>query len=105
MDHKLIFVFFFFFLKAECDAFFLRAGCEELAQRIETLTKESVSLRSEISRIRSDNEQLFSENTIMKVMQIGSERPSTIPLTFGDLCKTNMFLSTGKTWGTTCWQE
>lgn len=42
--------------------FFLKAECDELAQRAEALKEENASLRSEVNRIRSDYEQLVSEN-------------------------------------------
>ncbi|XP_014520949.1 bZIP transcription factor 16 [Vigna radiata var. radiata] len=43
-----------------------QAECDELAQRAEALKEENASLRSEVSRIRSDYEQLLSENTALK---------------------------------------
>lgn len=46
----------------------LQAECDELAQRAEVLKEENASLRLEVSRIRSEYEQLLSENTALKVM-------------------------------------
>lgn len=48
-----------------------QAECDELAQRAELLTEENANLRSEVSRIRSDYEQLLTENALLKVM-VGS---------------------------------
>ncbi|XP_057448677.1 bZIP transcription factor 16-like [Lotus japonicus] len=43
-----------------------QAECDELAQRAEALKEENASLRSEVSRIRSDYEQLLTENAALK---------------------------------------
>ncbi|KHN04840.1 bZIP transcription factor 16-like isoform X2 [Glycine soja] len=43
-----------------------QAECDELAQRAEALKEENASLRSEVNRIRSDYEQLVSENSALK---------------------------------------
>ncbi|KAI3713708.1 hypothetical protein L1987_72294 [Smallanthus sonchifolius] len=43
-----------------------QADCDELAQRAEILNEENVSLRTEVSRIRSDYEQLLAENAALK---------------------------------------
>ncbi|XP_012574643.1 bZIP transcription factor 16 isoform X2 [Cicer arietinum] len=43
-----------------------QAECDELAQRAEVLKEENASLRLEVSRIRSEYEQLLSENTALK---------------------------------------
>ncbi|KAL3000034.1 hypothetical protein AAZX31_09G190800 [Glycine max] len=43
-----------------------QAECDELAQRAEALKEENASLRSEVNRIRSDYEQLLSENAALK---------------------------------------
>ncbi|KAI7727041.1 hypothetical protein M8C21_007873 [Ambrosia artemisiifolia] len=43
-----------------------QAECDELAQRAETLTEENASLRTEVSRIKSDYEQLLAENAALK---------------------------------------
>ncbi|XP_040986771.1 bZIP transcription factor 16 [Juglans microcarpa x Juglans regia] len=43
-----------------------QAECDELAQRAELLTEENANLRSEVSRIRSDYEQLLAENALLK---------------------------------------
>jgi plant G-box-binding factor len=48
-----------------------QAECDELAQRAEALKGENASLRSEVSRIRSEYEQLLAENASLKVM-VGS---------------------------------
>lgn len=45
-----------------------QAECDELAQRAEVLKEENASLRSEVSRIRSDYEKLLSENAALKVI-------------------------------------
>lgn len=45
-----------------------QAECDELAQRAEALKEENASLRSEVSRIRHEYEQLLAENASMKVM-------------------------------------
>ncbi|KAD5317337.1 hypothetical protein E3N88_17283 [Mikania micrantha] len=42
------------------------AECDELAQRAETLNQENASLKAEVSRIRSDYEQLLAENAALK---------------------------------------
>ena len=44
------------------------AECDELAQRAEVLKDENATLRSEVNRIRSEYEQLLSENASLKVM-------------------------------------
>ncbi|KAG5524326.1 hypothetical protein RHGRI_031110 [Rhododendron griersonianum] len=41
--------------------------CDELALRTEALNEENATLRTELSRIRSEYEQLFSENASLKV--------------------------------------
>ncbi|KAL8208363.1 hypothetical protein R6Q57_007775 [Mikania cordata] len=43
-----------------------QAECDELAQRAETLNQENASLKAEVSRIRSDYEQLLAENAALK---------------------------------------
>ncbi|OIV93795.1 hypothetical protein TanjilG_03758 [Lupinus angustifolius] len=43
-----------------------QAECDELAQRAEALKEENASLRSELSRISMEYEQLISENTALK---------------------------------------
>ncbi|KAL5538043.1 hypothetical protein UlMin_045736 [Ulmus minor] len=43
-----------------------QAECDELAQRAEVLKEENASLRSEVSRIKSEYEQLLSENASLK---------------------------------------
>ncbi|XP_057444862.1 bZIP transcription factor 1-A-like [Lotus japonicus] len=44
-----------------------QAECDELAQRAEALKEENASLRSEVSRIRSDyDQQLLTENAALK---------------------------------------
>ncbi|CAL0311785.1 unnamed protein product [Lupinus luteus] len=43
-----------------------QAECDELAQRAEALKEENASLRSEVCRIRSEYEQLLSENAVLK---------------------------------------
>jgi regulator of replication initiation timing len=45
-----------------------QAECDELAQRADVLKEENASLRLEVSRIRSEYEQLLSENAALKVM-------------------------------------
>lgn len=45
-----------------------QAECDELAQRADVLKEENATLRLEISRIRSEYEQLLSENTALKVI-------------------------------------
>lgn len=43
-----------------------QAECDELAQRADVLKEENASLRSEVTQIRSDYEQLLSENAVLK---------------------------------------
>ncbi|XP_062027537.1 bZIP transcription factor 16-like [Rosa rugosa] len=43
-----------------------QAECDELAQRAEVLKDENATLRSEVNRIRSEYEQLLSENASLK---------------------------------------
>ncbi|XP_061371321.1 bZIP transcription factor 16-like isoform X4 [Gastrolobium bilobum] len=43
-----------------------QAECDELGQRAETLKEENDSLRTKVSRNRSDYEQLLSENAALK---------------------------------------
>ncbi|XP_057518902.1 bZIP transcription factor 16-like [Amaranthus tricolor] len=43
-----------------------QAECDELAQRAEALKEENANLRSELSRMRNDYEQLMAENTALK---------------------------------------
>ncbi|XP_019105091.1 bZIP transcription factor 68 isoform X2 [Beta vulgaris subsp. vulgaris] len=54
-----------------------QAECDELAQRAEALKEENANLRSELSRFRSDYEQLMAENTALK------ERLGEIPEDLG----------------------
>lgn len=44
-----------------------QAECDELAQRAEVLNEENATLRVELSHIRSEYEQLLSENASLKV--------------------------------------
>lgn len=43
-----------------------QAECDELAQRADALKEENASLRSEVTRIRSEYEQLLAENAALK---------------------------------------
>lgn len=43
-----------------------QAECDELAQRAEVLKEENASLRAEVSRIRSEYEQLLAQNASLK---------------------------------------
>ncbi|XWS38802.1 hypothetical protein CRYUN_Cryun19dG0161600 [Craigia yunnanensis] len=43
-----------------------QAECDELAQRADALKEENANLRSEVSRIKSEYEQLHAENTSLK---------------------------------------
>ncbi|KAJ0824699.1 putative transcription factor bZIP family [Helianthus annuus] len=43
-----------------------QAECDELAQRAETLTEENAALKTEVSRIRSDYEQLLAEMQFLR---------------------------------------
>ncbi|XP_077234918.1 bZIP transcription factor 1-A-like [Tasmannia lanceolata] len=43
-----------------------QAECEELAQRVEVLTEENTALRSEVSRIRKEHEQLLAQNASLQ---------------------------------------
>ncbi|XWS49503.1 hypothetical protein CRYUN_Cryun12cG0008600 [Craigia yunnanensis] len=43
-----------------------QAECDELTQRAEALKEENANLRSEVSRIKSEYEQLLAENTSLK---------------------------------------
>jgi len=45
-----------------------QAECDELAQRADALKEENATLRAEVSRIRSEYEQLISENASLKVI-------------------------------------
>lgn len=45
-----------------------QAECDELAHRAEALQEENANLRSEVNRIRSEYEQLLSENASLKVI-------------------------------------
>jgi len=47
---------------------YFQAECDELAQRADVLKEENASLRLEVNRIRSEYEQLLSENAALKVM-------------------------------------
>lgn len=46
-----------------------QAECDELGQRAEALKEENANLRTEVNRIRSEYDQLLSENASLKVMQ------------------------------------
>lgn len=48
----------------------LQAEYEELAQRADTLREENASLRAELTRIKEEYEQLLSQNTLLKVMNL-----------------------------------
>ncbi|GMJ12532.1 basic region/leucine zipper transcription factor 16 [Hibiscus trionum] len=43
-----------------------QAECDELAQRAEALKEENANLRSEVSRLKTEYEQLHAENTSLK---------------------------------------
>nr|XP_043627711.1 bZIP transcription factor 16-like isoform X1 [Erigeron canadensis]XP_043627712.1 bZIP transcription factor 16-like isoform X1 [Erigeron canadensis] len=43
-----------------------QAECDELAQRAEALKEENASLRAEVSRLRSDYDQLLAQNASLK---------------------------------------
>jgi len=45
-----------------------QAECDELAQRADVLKEENATLQAEVSRIRSEYEQLLSENASLKVI-------------------------------------
>lgn len=45
-----------------------QAECDELAQRADALKEENASLRAEVNRIKSEYEQLLSENASLKVI-------------------------------------
>lgn len=51
-----------------------QAECEELAQRVEVLKEENSTLKSEVTRIKNEYEQLVSKNTSLK------ERLGEIPI-------------------------
>ena len=44
-----------------------QAECDELAQRAELLNEENATLRAEINRLKSQCDELTSENTSLKV--------------------------------------
>ena len=44
-----------------------QAECDELGQRAELLNEENASLRAEINRLKSQCDELTSENTSLKV--------------------------------------
>ncbi|CAL5429464.1 unnamed protein product [Camellia sinensis] len=48
-----------------------QAECDELAQRAEVLKEENATLRSEMSRIRSEYEQLLAQNASLKLRDSG----------------------------------
>ncbi|KAI7993437.1 bZIP transcription factor 16 [Camellia lanceoleosa] len=65
-----------------------QAECDELAQRAEVLKEENANLRSEMSRIRSEYEQLLAQNASLKerlgevpgqedAQQVGNDSQST----------------------------
>lgn len=63
-----------------------QAECDELAQRAEFLKEENASLRSEVSRIRSEYDQLLAENASLKVIVgSGSGSGSGLMSVFGSL--------------------
>lgn len=45
----------------------VQAECDELSQRAEALKEENATLRAELSRIRSDYEQILAQNASLKV--------------------------------------
>lgn len=45
----------------------VQAECDELSQRAEALKEENATLRAELSRIRSDFEQILAQNASLKV--------------------------------------
>lgn len=45
-----------------------QAECDELAQYTEVLNAENASLRAEMNRLKSQREELTSENTSLKVV-------------------------------------
>nr|GMD76201.1 bZIP transcription factor 16-like [Ipomoea batatas] len=47
-----------------------QAECEELAQRAEGLKEENASLRAEVSRIRSEYDQLLAQNASLKKLTL-----------------------------------
>lgn len=47
-----------------------QAECDELAQRAEALNEENASLRSELSRIRNEYDQLLAQNASLKVILV-----------------------------------
>ncbi|KAI8546959.1 hypothetical protein RHMOL_Rhmol07G0159900 [Rhododendron molle] len=51
-----------------------QAECDELAQRAEALNEENASLRSELSRIRNEYDQLLAQNASLKE-RLGEEVP------------------------------
>ncbi|XP_052171378.1 bZIP transcription factor 16-like isoform X2 [Diospyros lotus] len=51
-----------------------QAECDELGQRAEVLKDENASLRSELSRIRSEYDQLLEQNASLKA-RLGQEDP------------------------------
>lgn len=51
-----------------------QAECDELAQRAEALNEENATLRSELSRIRNEYEQLLAQNASLKE-RLGEEVP------------------------------
>ncbi|XP_059656899.1 bZIP transcription factor 16 [Cornus florida] len=55
-----------------------QAECDELAQRAEVLKEENATLRSEVSRFRSEYEQLLAQNASLK------ERVGEVPKKEGD---------------------
>ncbi|KAI3694331.1 hypothetical protein L1987_77295 [Smallanthus sonchifolius] len=54
------------FRKQERFVLLLRGACDELARRVNALNEENASLKAEVSRIRSDYEQLLADNASLK---------------------------------------
>ncbi|GAV82046.1 bZIP_1 domain-containing protein/MFMR domain-containing protein [Cephalotus follicularis] len=74
-----------------------QAECDELAQRAEALKEENANLRSEVSRIRSDYEQLLAENTSLKERLVEIPAPEDLRFARSDQHLSNDTQPSGQT--------
>lgn len=54
----------------------IQAEAEELARRVDTLTSENLTLKSEINKLTGNSEKLRMENATLKVMQCSHNIPT-----------------------------
>lgn len=57
-----------------------QAECEELQQRVETLSNENRTLRDELQRLSGECEKLTSENNSIKVVITSSHKPFEVTM-------------------------